>query len=205
MSQPPWPSPRLSPTSLFSASFKLNRAYLLTPVVAAGLVLAVFLFSLVDFSAFSAPVTTASSRPSAPVRTAVDTLGSRPAEQFTGLRDAYARWDAAVGCAAFAEKFQSWTPDKSALQDPEAAPCGLLRLPHVAVAVRSVTWVPDILDGVYQCRCGITCVWNRNEEALADAPDVVLYESWHPPATVSTRRHRRHGTTFTPQSHEYTT
>ncbi|KAF0935233.1 hypothetical protein E2562_031269 [Oryza meyeriana var. granulata] len=42
-----------------------------------------------------------------------------------------------------------------------------------AVAVRGVTWVPDILDGVYQCRCGMTCLWSRNEEALADAPDVI--------------------------------
>ncbi|XP_052153288.1 alpha-(1,4)-fucosyltransferase-like [Oryza glaberrima] len=204
MSSPPSSGSERSLASLVSAaahSVKLNRAYLLAPAVAAGLLAAVLLSSLLDFSAFSAsprpafPPPTAgapanasalSAPPRAPVRTALDTLGTRPREPFTALRDAYARWDAAVGCAAFAEKHRSRSsppPGPAALQDPEAAPCGSLRLPHVALAVRGVTWVPDILDGVYQCRCGLTCLWSRNEEALADTPDVVLYEIWPPPDT----------------------
>ncbi|KAF0908452.1 hypothetical protein E2562_025419 [Oryza meyeriana var. granulata] len=113
---------------------------------------------------------------------ALDTLGLRSSEQFMALHDA--RWDAAVGCPAFAEKHRSWSPDPAALQEPEVAPCGELRFPHVALAVRGVTWVTDILDGVYQCRCGMTCLWSHNEEALADTPDIVLYEIWPPPNTV---------------------
>uniref|UniRef100_A0A0D9W528 Fucosyltransferase n=1 Tax=Leersia perrieri TaxID=77586 RepID=A0A0D9W528_9ORYZ len=194
MSSPPAPPTARSLASSLIPAVKLGRGYLLAPAaVAACLLAAVLLFSLLDFSSFStltpppasrvAASTAASNASSSPPRTALDTMGTRPAERFTSLREAYERWDAAVGCPAFAEKHRGSSSPSRSLQDPDAAPCGSLRLRHVSLAVRRVTWVPDVLDGVYQCRCGMTCLWTRNEEALADSPDVELYEIWPPPDT----------------------
>nr|CAD1836854.1 unnamed protein product [Ananas comosus var. bracteatus] len=56
-------------------------------------------------------------------------------------------------------------------------------VPHTGGGTRrGVTWVPDILDGVYECRCGLSCVWSRNV-AVVDEVDVTLWESFKPPKT----------------------
>uniref|UniRef100_A0A0E0GFM4 Uncharacterized protein n=1 Tax=Oryza nivara TaxID=4536 RepID=A0A0E0GFM4_ORYNI len=59
------------------------------------------------FSAFSA-----SSSRSADV----GALAGERVGPVSGAGDAYARWDAAVGCRALAEKYRPWSPDPAALQ-----------------------------------------------------------------------------------------
>jgi hypothetical protein len=61
--------------------------------------------------------------------------------------------------------------------------CSRLKLDHVSVLVMKDTWIPDILDGLYECQCRLSCLWTRND-ALADQHDVVLYQNVHPPETT---------------------
>ncbi|BAS80031.1 Os02g0646901 [Oryza sativa Japonica Group] len=109
---------------------RLNRAYLLTPAVAAGLLAAVLLISLVDFSTFSASSQTLLPRPFR--ARAYDPGQNRDAAAGAvhGAPHSRAQWNAALGCPAFAEKHRSWSPNPVALQDPEATPCSEL-LVHV--------------------------------------------------------------------------
>lgn len=51
---------------------------------------------------------------------------------------------------------------------------------HVSVLVKKWTWVPDNLDNLYQCRCGLTCLWTKSN-VLADHPDVLFFETSTPP------------------------
>uniref|UniRef100_A0A0D3HRX1 Fucosyltransferase n=1 Tax=Oryza barthii TaxID=65489 RepID=A0A0D3HRX1_9ORYZ len=42
------------------------------------------------------------------------------------------------------------------------------------------TWIPDALDGVYTCRCEVSCVWSKSAAAV-DRPDALLFEGATPP------------------------
>lgn len=73
-------------------------------------------------------------------------------------------------------------PNASAIQDSgEGLDCAAAD--HVSVLVKGWTWIPDNLDNLYSCRCGLSCLWTKSP-VLADKPDVVVFENVLPPARV---------------------
>ncbi|EMS61679.1 Alpha-(1,4)-fucosyltransferase [Triticum urartu] len=60
------------------------------------------------------------------------------------------------------------------------ARCEEMKTRHVGVFVKGWTWIPDSLDGVYTCRCGVSCVWSK-AAAVVDRPDALLFEGATPP------------------------
>ncbi|XP_057973623.1 alpha-(1,4)-fucosyltransferase isoform X2 [Malania oleifera] len=108
----------------------------------------------------------------------------RTPDPFTNSLSAFRRWDAQVGCSRFKEKhkglFSNWS-STSSLQDVDAKlDCSALKMDHVSVLVKGWTWLPDNLDNLYPCRCGLSCLWTKSS-VLADKPDVLLFETTTPP------------------------
>ncbi|KAH7424657.1 hypothetical protein KP509_11G018200 [Ceratopteris richardii] len=104
---------------------------------------------------------------------------------FTRLSDAYAQWDAHVGCSRFivqnrTHSFPGSANRNPSLQDPEGLSCASMRLQHVSVFVKEWRWLPDSLENLYSCRCGLSCLWSKSE-ALTYGADAELYETGHPP------------------------
>ncbi|CAL0300661.1 unnamed protein product [Lupinus luteus] len=113
------------------------------------------------------------------------TITSQTNEPFTDLVRAFRKWDSQVGCARFREK----QPDGVALNGSKVASlqegisdsaCKGLGLNHVSVLVKGWTWIPDNLDNMYSCSCGLTCFWTKSP-VLADKPDALLFETTTPP------------------------
>ena len=124
--------------------------------------------------------------------TALDSVGSRDRDPFTSLLEAFNAWDAAVGCPriraklAAAELPAANATASAAITGGAAwggARCEELKTRHVGVLVKGWTWIPDALDGVYSCRCGVSCVWSKSAAAV-DRPDALLYEGATPPPQV---------------------
>lgn len=114
-------------------------------------------------------------------------LSPGPRSPFTDLKAAFARWDSEVGCDRFRERHRGWAANASTLQDVNELGCEASGIKqHISVLVKGWTWIPDNLDNLYSCRCGLSCLWTKSE-VLADKPDAVLYESVTPP------RRRRSG------------
>lgn len=103
---------------------------------------------------------------------------------FTDLFSAFRKWDSQVGCAQFREKYGkngSFSSSSSSLQDVDGkAECSELKMDHVNVLVKGWTWIPDNLDNLYSCRCGLSCLWTKSS-VLADKPDALLFETTTPP------------------------
>jgi alpha-1,4-fucosyltransferase len=126
-------------------------------------------------------LTTSPAAPGSRFPTALDSVGSRDPAAFTSLLAAFRDWDAAVGCPRVRAKLAA---------NATAAVTGGARceeMPpsrrHVGVLVKGWTWIPDALDGVYTCCCGVSCVWS-NSAAAVDRPDAVLFEGATPPPQV---------------------
>lgn len=97
-------------------------------------------------------------------------------------------WDARVGCKEYRKKHQGElglgfshndTVNPS-LQQPDAVECGKLKQQHVSILVKKWTWIPETLNNMYSCGCGLTCLWT-NTEVLADHPDAHFFETYKPP------------------------
>ncbi|XP_042516252.1 alpha-(1,4)-fucosyltransferase-like [Macadamia integrifolia] len=106
---------------------------------------------------------------------------------FGDLLGAYRKWDSSVGCAQFREKHtqsasnSSSSPFTSALQDVDGfIDCGAMKMKHVSILVKGWTWIPDNLDNLYSCRCGLSCLWTKSP-VLADKADAFLFETITPP------------------------
>lgn len=88
-----------------------------------------------------------------------------------------------MGCARFKEKNKALVPvqpnGSSSLQEL-GLKCPELKLEHVSVLVKGWTWIPDNLDNLYSCRCGLSCLWTKSS-VLADRPDALLFETTTPP------------------------
>ncbi|XP_024522517.1 alpha-(1,4)-fucosyltransferase-like [Selaginella moellendorffii] len=101
---------------------------------------------------------------------------------FHDTVDAFRRWDESVGCSRFRRSFRNLTgdfvPRPPSFQDPEIK-CSKLRKKHVGIHVKSWTWIPDNLDNLYSCGCGLSCLWTKSP-VLADKPDALFYE-WNKP------------------------
>ncbi|KAJ6817263.1 alpha-(1,4)-fucosyltransferase [Iris pallida] len=122
-----------------------------------------------------------------PTKTLTQTLIPKPTKSpFTDLLSAYSQWDAQVGCQRFRDERKpnssSSSSSSSAIQEVEGSGCGAgAGMDHVSVLVKGWTWIPDNLDNLYYCRCGLTCLWTKSE-VLADTPDALLFENVMPPA-----------------------
>ncbi|XP_042008390.1 alpha-(1,4)-fucosyltransferase-like isoform X2 [Salvia splendens] len=105
-------------------------------------------------------------------------------EPFRDLFGAFKKWDSEVGCAQFRETHRDLLVNgskMSSLQNAEGGiECGELQMKHVSVLVKGWTWVPDNMDNLYSCRCGLSCLWTKSS-LLADKPDALLFETTTPP------------------------
>lgn len=94
-----------------------------------------------------------------------------------------------MGCAQFREKHRvlisKGSNGSSSLQESDGeSECGDLKMDHVSVLVKGWTWIPDNLDNLYSCSCGLSCLWTKSS-VLADKPDALLFETTTPPRQVS--------------------
>jgi alpha-1,4-fucosyltransferase len=104
------------------------------------------------------------------------------------LLSAFKKWDSQVGCARFKEKHKGFVSNGSSsslqqLGGESEAECRELKMEHVSVLVKGWTWIPDNLDNLYSCRCGLSCLWTKSS-VLADKPDALLFETTTPPIQV---------------------
>ncbi|KAL6906139.1 hypothetical protein ACP4OV_003740 [Aristida adscensionis] len=122
--------------------------------------------------------------------TALDAVGSRESDPFTDLLAAFRDWDAAVGCPRIRAKLAAANATAATAAaaasltggaEWRGAACEELKTRHVGVLVKGWTWIPDALDGVYTCRCGLSCVWSKSAAAV-DRPDALLFEGATPPS-----------------------
>ncbi|PIA47316.1 hypothetical protein AQUCO_01400169v1 [Aquilegia coerulea] len=105
-------------------------------------------------------------------------------DPFIDLMGAFKIWDSKVGCLNFRGKYKlllnSTKVKVSSLQEFDSK-CEMLKMNYVSVLVKKWTWIPDNLDNLYSCRCGLTCLWTKSA-VLADKPDVLLFETSTPPS-----------------------
>lgn len=99
-----------------------------------------------------------------------------------------------MGCARFREKHKE--KDMAVIQNEGSkgngssssylqegdneSKCGELKMEHVSLLVKGWTWIPDNLDNLYSCGCGLSCLWTKSS-VLADKPDALLFETTTPP------------------------
>lgn len=94
-----------------------------------------------------------------------------------------------MGCNQFREKYRdlirggsSGSNRSDSLQEVGGdSECNDLNMRHVSVLVKGWTWIPDNLDNLYSCRCGLSCLWTKSS-VLADKPDALLFETTTPPS-----------------------
>ena len=174
-----------------------KRINYVAPMLASAAILLLLLsgyFELPSISSLSTPAPLLPGAGASATRfpTALDSVGSRDRDPFTSLLEAFNAWDAAVGCPriraklAAAELPAANATASAAITGGAAwggARCEELKTRHVGVLVKGWTWIPDALDGVYSCRCGVSCVWSKSAAAV-DRPDALLYEGATPPPQV---------------------
>lgn len=90
-----------------------------------------------------------------------------------------------MGCSQFKLKrhdlIRLLSNSSGSLQEPVShSSCNLLKMEHVSVLVKGWTWIPDNLDNLYSCQCGMSCLWTKSP-VLADKPDALLFETATPP------------------------
>ncbi|KAL5704263.1 3-galactosyl-N-acetylglucosaminide 4-alpha-L-fucosyltransferase [Ranunculus cassubicifolius] len=103
-------------------------------------------------------------------------------DPFRDLIGAFKLWDSQIGCDQFRERHkESLNSIKvGSLQDVSGGNCEGLKMNHVSVLVKKWTWIPDNLDNLYECGCGLSCLWTKSS-VLADKPDVLFFETSTPP------------------------
>ncbi|KAF8411873.1 hypothetical protein HHK36_004432 [Tetracentron sinense] len=114
-------------------------------------------------------------------------------DPFRSLLGAFKKWDSEVGCAQFKEKHKAkgfpTNGSSSSLQDVDGSvDCGAMKMDHVSILVKGWTWIPDNLDNLYSCRCGLSCLWTKSS-VLADKPDAMLFETTRPPSQLPLHPH----------------
>lgn len=108
-------------------------------------------------------------------------------DPFRDLLGAFKQWDSHVGCSSFRETYRGLPQNRSSLSSLQGADgdldCGVLQMRQVQILVKRWTWIPDNLDNLYSCRCGLSCLWTKSS-VLADRPDALLFETTTPPLQV---------------------
>ncbi|WCJ44280.1 Alpha-(1 4)-fucosyltransferase [Euphorbia peplus] len=118
------------------------------------------------------------------------TSSSTP-QPFIDLFTAFQKWDSQVGCLQFREKHKGFVDfgvsrsrngsgSVQEIRGDSDSECNGLKMGHVSVLVKGWTWIPDNLDNLYSCRCGLSCLWTKSS-VLADKPDALLFETVTPP------------------------
>ncbi|MCD7466956.1 4-alpha-L-fucosyltransferase [Datura stramonium] len=147
-----------------------------------------FAFIILFFSGFLDLPLRTSSIPSTKNQILTPISASKP-DPFSNLLGAFKKWDSQVGCAQFRGKHKgllgNWlllNSSSVSLQnvDDGELKCNELKMDHVSVLVKAWTWIPDNLDNLYSCRCGLSCLWTKSS-VLADKPDALLFETATPP------------------------
>ncbi|KAM3375266.1 alpha-(1,4)-fucosyltransferase [Capsicum galapagoense] len=151
-------------------------------------IMLLFTLIILIFSGFlDFPLYTSSSIPSSknqilttPTPTPMTSL-SKP-DPFSNLLGALKKWDSQMGCPQFREKHKGLNYTFGSLQnvDDGELKCNELKMDYVSVLVKGWTWIPDNLDNLYSCRCGLSCLWTKSD-VLADKPDALLFETATPP------------------------
>lgn len=114
---------------------------------------------------------------------------SKSSKSFTDVGGAFKKWDSKVGCGQFKNEINQRNNGSigfsNSLQDQFGGKleCGVLKMKHVSVLVKEWTWIPDNLDNMYFCQCGLSCLWTKSP-VLADNPDAILFETTTPPPQV---------------------
>ncbi|GJM87888.1 hypothetical protein PR202_ga03887 [Eleusine coracana subsp. coracana] len=167
-----------------------KRINYVAPMLASAAILLFLLSGYFELPSISSLTTPSPVLAGSRFPTALDSVGSRDPSAFTSLLAAFRDWDAAVGCPRVRAKVVAAAANATARA--EAAVTGGVawsgarceELPaaarHVGVLVKGWTWIPDALDGVYTCRCGVSCVWSKST-AVVDRPDALLFEGATPP------------------------
>lgn len=108
-------------------------------------------------------------------------------DPFGDVLEAFRKWDSEVGCPRFRENHHKGSirgsnVSSGSLQGGSggSSGCGEMKMDHVSVLVKGWTWVPDNLENLYSCRCGMTCLWTKSP-VLSDSPDALLFETTTPP------------------------
>lgn len=110
-------------------------------------------------------------------------LSDPTSDPFSDILVAYKKWDFEVGCARFKENHKDSIWGNVSSGSLQEFGCGKLKMDHVKVLVKGWTWIPDNLENLYSCRCGMTCLWTKSS-VLADSPDALLFETTTPPLQV---------------------
>lgn len=161
----------LKPFNSFSIAFMLGGAFLI-----------LFLCSFLEFPSVSTSI-------QPPIDDPTLSLTKSTPDPFTNLIAAFRKWDSQVGCARFREKHKSLTQNNgSSSSSPSSlqqqSECGKKpQMDHVSVLVKGWTWIPDNLDNLYSCPCGLSCLWTKSS-VLADKPDALMFETTTPPLQV---------------------
>nr|GLL40469.1 alpha-(1,4)-fucosyltransferase [Ipomoea trifida] len=161
-------------------SLKSLNTFAATTMLSFGLFI-LFFAGFLDFPSAS------SSIPS-PKDSIFASLSDSKPDPFQNLLGAFKKWDSRVGCAQFREKHRegfrngSGLISSNSLQDVDEGEleCGELKMNHVSVLVKGWTWIPDGMDNLYSCRCGLSCLWTKLP-VMADKPDALLFETSTPP------------------------
>ncbi|KAI4389374.1 hypothetical protein MLD38_001606 [Melastoma candidum] len=159
---------------------------LITAITPARLILMliVFTFFLLFISHFLGSSSSAPASLRRPSSTAVSLPPPPDPHPFSDLISAFKFWDSHVGCPRFVDEHAGETSGVNATRSLQVGGgCGeefLGKQKHVSVLVKGWTWIPDNLDNLYSCRCGMTCLWTKSP-VLADKPDALLFESSTPP------------------------
>jgi alpha-1,4-fucosyltransferase len=157
-----------------------KRINYVAPMLASAAILLLLLSGCYELPSTSSLTAAPASR----FPTALDSVGSRDPAAFTSLLAAFRDWDAAVGCPRVRAKIAANATAVTGGATWGGARCE--EMPparHVGVLVKGWTWIPDALDGVYTCRCGVSCVWSKSAAAV-DRPDAMLFEGATPPPQV---------------------
>ncbi|CAN6357770.1 unnamed protein product [Urochloa humidicola] len=171
-----------------------KRINYVAPMLVSAAILLLLLsgyFELPSISSLSTPAPILPGAGATRFPTALDTVGSRERDPFTSLLEAFNAWDAAVGCPRIRAKLAADPVANATAASASAAitggaawggaRCEDLATRHVGVLVKGWTWIPDALDGVYTCRCGVSCIWSKSAAAV-DRPDALLFEGATPPS-----------------------
>lgn len=167
---------QLKPFNSLSIAFMMGGAFLI-----------LFLCSFLEFPSISTSI-----QPMKDPNLSLSLTKSTP-DPFTNLISAFKKWDSQVGCAHFRGKHheallqsQNQNGSSSSLQQVQLgieSECREPKVEHISVMVKGWTWIPDNLDNLYSCPCGLSCLWTKSS-VLADKPDALLFETTTPPLQV---------------------
>ncbi|XP_071710759.1 alpha-(1,4)-fucosyltransferase [Rutidosis leptorrhynchoides] len=140
-----------------------------------------FCYILIDF-----PSATTSSIPvsTSQIKSQPQSVPQSDPDPFQYLLGTFKKWDSQVGCSNFKQKHMGLMRkggNFSSLQVGDEHECSELKMNHVGLLIKGWTWIPDNLDNLYSCRCGLSCLWTKSS-VLVDKPDALFFETSTPPS-----------------------